>query len=185
MYISTKRLTSNIGSIRCLLLVVLFCVAATYKQRQLRMQGDMSPQLMSENCIIFINGCLMQTSITSELQCHKIEEYFPGVWPCFQCREMPSQLTTMKTMLTELVESVNTLTQNVNQLHRDNLNLRTELKDKDTLNTCLQQETANWKRELVHCPVIPVLRTGAHCHGQRALLSLAAVSFEISMRISY
>ena len=79
---------------------------------------------------------------------NKIEEYFPGVWPCFQCREMPSQLTTMTTMLTELVESVNTLTQNVNQLHRDNLNIRTELKDKDTLNTRLQQENSELKTRI-------------------------------------
>ena len=54
----------------------------------------------------------------------------------------------MKTMLTELVESVNTLTQNVNQLHLDNLNLRSELKDKDTLNTRLQQENSELKTRI-------------------------------------
>ena len=79
---------------------------------------------------------------------NKIEECFPGVWPCFQCCEMPSQHTRMKMMLTELVESVNALTQNINQLHRDNLNLRTELKDKDTLNTRLQQENSELKTRI-------------------------------------
>ena len=87
----------------------------------------------------------------------------------------------MKTMLTELVESVNTLTQNVNQLHRDNLNLRTELKDKDTLNTRLQQENSELKTRIG--TLSSDTSAGAHCHDQRALLSLAAVSFEISTRI--
>ena len=41
------------------------------------------------------------------------EEYLPGVWPCFTCREMPSKINSTEHMMSELLTSLKSLTKSV------------------------------------------------------------------------
>ena len=62
---------------------------------------------------------------------NKTEEYVPGVWPCFRCRQIPSKLETMQEMISDLVKTVNNLNNNKDKIKQENEKVKCLLKERD------------------------------------------------------
>ena len=113
-----------------------------YSQIQIHTIGGLFPyqeiilydQLMVEIilCFIYIKPIVSSTCFVIDYTLiNKTEEYVPGVWPCFRCRQIPSKLETMQEMISDLVKTVNNLNNNIDKIKQENEKVKCMLKERD------------------------------------------------------
>ena len=59
------------------------------------------------------------------------EEYVAGIWPCFECRKIPADISELKNELVSMSQLMKTLTDTVGKLHKDHEIIVKDLKEKD------------------------------------------------------
>ena len=79
----------------------------------------------------------------------QLEEYVPGIWPCFECRKMPAQVNSLVTELTTLTRVMTTLL-NENTKSTAEMNAMTkECAELKATNTELRKSTADLQQQLM------------------------------------
>ena len=99
---------------------------------------DPSGALCEEGCLYdgehknknMVRCC--QCAAWVHIECiNKTEEYVPGVWPCFRCRQIQVKLKTMQELISDLVKTVNHMNSNLDTLKQENEKIKDFLKERD------------------------------------------------------